>query len=227
MTIKTILALFSGTLAMLILITILLKHYKIACWRGIPISVLLTVMGTIGTYIWFFVESSFFGGRSYYGAVFLVPLFFKLLAKYVGVPYRDVIDVCAPAECVMLAIMKYQCLIDGCCGGRFIDLPVDGRTIVFPSQMVEMTNALILMVALMCMAFHEKNRGKIYPWYMILYGITRFVLNWFREDLTPLLLGLPAGNLWSVLSVIVGFLWLFDYKVVIVPQKNSHSDISL
>lgn len=225
MTLKTILVLSIGTLAMMLLITILMKHYGIACWKGIPVSVLLTVTGTIGTYIWFFLEGSWFGGRSYYGAVFIVPVCFKYAAKYVRIPYGELMDFCAPAECVMLAIMKYQCFVDGCCGGRTINVATYGTGFVFPSQIVELANALILMAVLMCMAFAPKNRGKVYPWYLILYGITRFVLNWFREDTTPLLMGLPAGNLWSVLAVFIGILWLHDYKIAIVKNEQSQNEV--
>lgn len=221
MTLKTILALSTGTLAMLILITILMKRYSIACWKGIPVSILLTVTGTIGTYIWFFVEGSWFGGRSYYGAVFLVPIAFAYLARYINIPYSELMDFCAPAECIMLVIMKYQCLIDGCCGGRTLGVTADGVGIIFPSQIVELSNALILAAVLMCMAFSSRNRGKIYAWYMILYGATRFVLNWFREDTTPLLMALPAGNLWSLLAVFIGTLWLLDYKIAIVKNEKN------
>lgn len=218
MTLKTILALSAGTCAMLILILIMMKLYRVRLWKGLPVAILLTVTGTVGTYIWFFVESSMFGGRSYYGAVFLVPLAFVFLAKWLHIPYGELMDFCAPAECVMLAIMKYQCLVDGCCAGKvLLSIAIDG-SVIFPSQTVELVNALVLMAVLMGMAFFKKFRGKIYPWYLVLYGTTRFVLNFFRAEATPLLLCLPVGNLWSLLAVFVGVLWLTDRKLAIVKK---------
>ena len=218
MTLKTIGALTLGTLAMLILILIMMKRYGVKLWKGLPVAVMLTITGTIGTYIWFFVESSLFGGRSYYGAVFLVPLAFVYVAKLIKIPYGDLMDFCAPAECIMLVIMKYQCLVDGCCGGKvLLSIAMDG-SVVFPSQMTELVNALLIATLLMVMAISRKGRGKLYPWYLVIYGGTRFVLNFFRADTHPLLLGLPAGNLWSLLAIFLGILWLTDRKITIVRK---------
>lgn len=204
---------------MLILILIMMRMYRVRMWKGLPVAVILTVTGTIGTYIWFLIECSFFGGRSYFGAVFLVPLAFVYIAKLLRIPYGHLMDFCAPAECVMLAIMKYQCLLDGCCGGKVLySIALDG-SVVFPSQMAELINAFILMIVLLVMGYFPKNRGKIYGWYLLLYGITRFVLNLLRETATPFLLGLPIGNVWSLLAIFIGFLWLTDRKLIILKTE--------
>ena len=223
MTIQTILALSIGTAAMLIPIMALALRYRIAFWKSVPIAVLMTITGTISTYIWFFIEASGFGGRSYYGAVFLIPVCFIPVAKLMKIQYGELMDLCAPAECVMLAIMKYQCLVDGCCGGIILRILEDGTEIQFPSQMVELGNALLITAALLILAFCGKWRGKVYPWYLIIYGVTRFVLNFYRKDNYPLLVGLPSGNVWSLLAIFVGILWLTDRTVAIVKRRPEHN----
>lgn len=222
MTTKTIIALSIGTLAMLILIVIMMKWYKVRLWKGIPVAIILTIIGTISTYIWFFVEASWFGGRSYYGAVFFVPPAFAFIAKWMRIPHKEVLDFCAPAECVMLAIMKYQCLVDGCCSGIFLYMTAEGKEVYFPSQIVELINALVLVILLMYLARYSKNRGKVYAWYLVLYGTTRFVLNWFRAANTPMLMGLPEGNVWSLIAVIWGVLWLKNYRLVLLKQEEKN-----
>ena len=226
MNIRTIVALSVGTGAMLIVIAALMSCYKEKLWKSVLTSLLLTIAGTLGTYIWFFVECSSFGGRSYYGAVFLVPIAFVFVAKWMRIPYGDLMDYCAPAECVMLAIMKYQCYVDGCCGGMTLCMPEDGLAIYFPSQIVELVNAVLIMIVLMAIAINKKYRGKVYAWYLIIYGATRFVLNWFRSANYPLLLGLPAGNLWSLLAVFIGLLWLTDRKLAIVKKDIPKIEVS-
>ena len=222
---KTILALSAGTGAMLVLIVALMICYKEKLWKSIPVSLLLTITGTLGTYIWFFVELSGWGGRSYYGAVFLVPIAFVFVAKWMRIPYGDLMDYCAPAECVMLAIMKYQCFVDGCCEGIVIQYLEDGSEVLFPSQIVELVNALVVMAVLLAIAFNKKYRGKVYALYLIIYGVTRFVLNWFRNDNLPLLLGLPSGNLWSLLAIFIGFLWLTDRKLAVVNKSFGITEV--
>lgn len=218
---KTILALSAGTGAMLILIAVLMISYKEKLWKSVPVSLLLTITGTLGTYIWFFVELSGWGGRSYYGAVFLVPVAFMFVARWMRIPYGDLMDYCAPAECVMLAIMKYQCLVDGCCGGIILRVLEDGSEVLFPSQIVELVNALVVMAILLVIAIKKKYRGKVYAWYLIIYGVLRFILNWFRSDNLPLLLGLPSGNIWSLLAVFIGVLWLLDLRLAIVKKTSA------
>lgn len=218
---KTIIVLLIGTCAMMIPIMILMKRYQVKTLKGIPVAFVLTITGTMGTYIWHFVESSWFGPRSFYGAVFLVPLAFLFVAKRIRIPYGDLMDFCAPAECVMLAIMKYQCFVDGCCAGKALRWIAADGSVVFPSQIVELVNALAIMVVLMGLAFSKKSRGKIYAWYLVIYGVTRFVLNLFRDNTSPLLMGLPAGNLWSLLALFVGILWLTDRKLVIVKKTSA------
>ena len=203
---------------MLILMLIIGIKYRMNLWKCIPVAVVLTIVGTIGTYLMYFVENASFEGSSYFGAVFFVPIVFIVFSKLIKIPYGDLLDLCAPAECIMLVLMKYQCLINGCCSGRMLYLTPEGVAVMFPSQLVELINAVVLMLVLMVMALSQKWRGKIYPWYLIIYGCTRFVLNWFRFT-SPLLMGLPAGNLWSLVAIFIGVLWLTDRKIVIVKKK--------
>jgi len=215
---ETLLILLLGTLAMLILMLIIGIKYRMNLWKCIPVAVVLTIVGTIGTYLMYFVENASFEGSPYFGAVFFVPIVFIVFSKLIKIPYGDLLDLCAPAECIMLVLMKYQCLINGCCSGRMLYLTPEGVAVMFPSQLVELINAVVLMLVLMVMALSQKWRGKIYPWYLIIYGCTRFVLNWFRFT-SPLLMGLPAGNLWSLVAIFIGVLWLTDRKIVIVKKK--------
>lgn len=212
MTTNTVVVLLIGTCAMLVPILILMMCYRVSLWKGFPASFILTVTGTVGTYIWFIVENGGFGGRSFYGAVFLVPPAFWFVAKYLKISFGELMDFCGPAECVMLVIMKYKCMLDGCCGGKVIRIAEDGNAVVFPSQLAEMIAAASLFVVLMILAMIKANRGTIYPWYMILYGATRFVLNFFRAEQSAYFLGLPPGHVWSILSVVLGIIWIVIYR---------------
>lgn len=209
---KTIIVLLIGTCAMMIPMFFQSKKHQIPRWKILPVSFVLTVVGVLGTYIWFFVENFWFGGRSFYGAVFLVPVAFLLFAKIIDIPYGSLMDLCAPAECVMLAIMKTQCLIDGCCKGRMFVFN-GGKEFRFPSQIAELVAAFILVLVLMLMFYRKGHRGKIYPWYLILYGASRFVLNFFRDEWAQYSGGIPPlGTIWSVCAVIIGVVWIILYN---------------
>ena len=200
---KLILYLTIGTAVMLVPIVIQSLWYKIKLWKSIIVAVLLTVSGTVGTYIMYFIENHWWGGTSFFGAVFFVPLAFIGVAYLLKLPYNELLDLCAPAECMMLVIMKVQCLLAGCCQGRLLF-----QGFRFPSQAAELINALALAGILMWIAYKGRGKGRIYPMYLVLYGVTRFILNFFREEFVTTDMIVPFGTIWSVVAVAAGILWL-------------------
>lgn len=205
---KLLIYLSIGTLVMLLPILMQVKLYGIKVWKSIPIAIVLTISGTIGTYIWFYIENHWIGGTSFYGAVFVVPVIFIGVAKVLKLPYWKLLDISAPAECAMLMVMKIQCLISGCCSGMELFITEAGTKVFFPSQIMEFLNAFIIMVILLLLSRKGKHKDKIYPLYMIVYGVTRFILNIFRESKAVFLLGMTAGAMWSICSLMIGTILL-------------------
>ena len=70
---KVLLYVAIGTVVMYIPIIIQTIWYKISVWKSVVIALFLAISGTISTYLMFAVENRFFGGISFYGAVFFVP----------------------------------------------------------------------------------------------------------------------------------------------------------
>ena len=187
------------------------KYYGIKKSRIIWLIILCSIAGVLCVKLMFFIESGNWSGQSYFGAVFFLPVFLILIAWIVRIPYYQAADLCAPANCVMLALMKVQCLRAGCCIGRVLWLNKFGEEVRYPSRVTELVFALAIMVFLIEMMKNEKWRGKIYPLFMIAYGCIRFLLNLTRET-EPFLWIIPAGNLWSMVSVAAGYIWLHMLK---------------
>lgn len=197
-----------GSLAMLISMLLRKGHFpQVALWKMILLTVWLTITGVAGTMILAYIEMGTFGGTSFYGAVLLVPILI-LPAMLMKVPYKDILNLCAPAECAMLVVMRFDCLDKGCCFGRYLP----GLEIQFPSQIAEMVVGVIVMVVLIRM--HGKDRQvQLYPRYMILYGVFRFILQGFRYGGTdPWVMGLSQGHFWSLTSIVIGTAWLLLSK---------------
>lgn len=206
---------------MLLPILLQAKWKRIPLWKCFPLAIFLTIAGTLGTYLLFFIENHWIGGTSFFGAVFLVPLLFVIVAKLLRLQYGVAMDLCAPAECAMLVIMKIQCVISGCCEGRTLYLFGDMNAFVFPSQIAELLNALIIMIVLLWMSRSNRIQNVTYPWYMIIYGCSRFVLNIFRQEWITTDMFLPYGNIWSLVAITVGVLWLLvARKIAIVKNKT-------
>lgn len=203
-----VISLVVGTIAMAA-VMLLPRRWQagLPMWKTLLSAAVLTVLGVLGAKLMFLIESGFWAGTSFYGAMFFPPLFMVLLALLLRVPPLALLDLCAPAECVMLAILKMQCAVNGCCVGILLTITADGTYIRFPSQIIELLNALVLMVMLLWLIRKGTWQGRIYPIYMLLYGITRFILNLLR-DTKPFLLGLPAGNFWSLVAIVIALIWL-------------------
>ncbi|MBQ6685998.1 MAG: prolipoprotein diacylglyceryl transferase, partial [Firmicutes bacterium] len=125
------------------------------------------------------------------------------------IPHNQLMDCCGPAGCVMVAFMRTRCLATGCCSGRIYYMSGTQEAIQFPSQIVELCTGLILAVVILGMFYKGKGHGRLYAWFMILYGITRFILNYFRGDQSLFILGMTPGHFWSIISVLIGVIWLF------------------
>ena len=180
---------------------------QIAVWKMAIVALLVLVTGVGGSMILAYIELGEFGGTSFYGAVLLVPIL-MFPAMLLKISYKDILNLTAPAECAMLVVMRFDCLGNGCCFGRY--LPQLG--VQFPSQVAEMVVGATIMLTLI--RLHKKDRqALLYPWYMILYGVCRSVLQCFRYGgLDPWVLGLSQGHFWSLISMTIGTAWLLLSK---------------
>ena len=182
-------------------------------WKTLVIAIFLLCAGTLGACLMSWLEEGGWGGRSYYGAVFMVLAACVLFSKLLQMPFSKLTDLSAPAGTAMLALMRVKCYMDGCCSGRVIYRNAEGVATYFPNQLVELGLGIVLTVLLLAFSRKEKFQGTIYGWYLLLYGAARFVLNFFRWNLKPFLWVIPSGTLWSMIAVIFGILWLvYDKK---------------
>lgn len=210
-----------GAILMCIPIALQMKWYGIALWKISIVSISIVITGFFGSEILFFLENGFWGGKSFFGAIFLSPLTFFFVAKLIRIPYLESLDICATAGCLILALLKVQCLVEGCCQGITLFMNSDYVYVRFPSQIVEFVVALILVVVLLVLSHNKANRGRIYPMTLVMYGMARFVLNFLRDDWDRahnMNLPIPIGNIWSIIAVAIGVTWLM---MVRRKQKNS------
>lgn len=205
-----------------------MRWYREKLWKSIFISLSIIITGLIGSRLWFFMENAEWGGLSFFGAVYFAPITFLLVARILRMPYVYSLDYCAVAGCLALGILKVDCLISGCCRGIVLYQKENGDAVRFPSQIIEFVVALILVVVLLFLSRKENNRGKIYPLTLVLYGLTRFVLNLFRDDwdrTKELGLLIPLGNIWALIAIIVGVLWLWcPWQKIDKTKKSSNRE---
>lgn len=201
---ELLLILLISAAGMCALMALQMKWYGIHPWKSVAVTIALLLTGLFGSEMWYYVENLHFGGRSFYGAVFFSPLVFWPISKMLQLRYGDVMDFVAPAGCLTLALVKLQCFRDGCCEGKAIGIDENHIYILFPSQLVEMLVFLVISILLFTMSYKQRFRKQIFLWFLVLYGGSRFVLDFFRSHTGSYALGLSAGSFWSLIAFLIG-----------------------
>ena len=94
-------------------------------------------------------------------------------------------DLMAPCFCLAHAGGRIGCLMAGCCYGMEYSGPcavvLDGVSRL-PTQPMEAGFLVILSGILMAVFLKKPRRGTVTGWYMILYAVWRFIIEFFRAD---------------------------------------------
>ncbi|BDF71095.1 prolipoprotein diacylglyceryl transferase [Oscillospiraceae bacterium] len=215
-----------GVAAMILLLCLRRSRYRLSLVQAILSGLLLAVFGVIGAKLLFIAENWRTvlqsgitpGGMSFFGTVFLLPAILALTAPLFRMRPLAFIDYCTPAVPLMLAVMRIGCFFTGCCGG--VSITLAGATFPLPVQLFECAlDFLILDVMLQIEKKHGPS-GALYPLFMLLYGIVRFLLEFFRMT-EKVLLRLSNGQYFSILCIVFGGLLLFRLKRKFINSSGS------
>lgn len=189
-------------------------------YAAAPLALLHTVVGVACVMAFAKLENlwrtSEFGLLSLFGAIFFLPLFYFLLAKISKRKTADVFDVFTVSMVFTLLCARINCLFEGCCLGAFISGTEGPR---WPTREIEIGFYVVILAFLILRILRKKNHGEIYPLYMVIYGVFRFVIEFFRDPGkgAPLIGVLHISHIWAILSVILGLSIYFE-----VQKKHSN-----
>jgi phosphatidylglycerol:prolipoprotein diacylglycerol transferase len=151
------------------------------------------------------------------------------LIRHYRLPFWKVTDAFAPGVALGQAIGRQGCFAAGCCWGKPTTLPwgvefgelahrITGVPVgvhLHPTQLYE--SAACVVIFLLLLRLHRRKRfdGEVIAAYAVLYGLTRFLIEFVRDDprgdimgLTTLT-GLSTSQLISLLVVVGGLVFLF------------------
>lgn len=194
------------------------RWYSYSTVKGLALSALIPLSAYLSACIMYLVENGGWGGISLFGGLLLMPLWSILFAKVLRLPYKTVTDVCAPAGMANIAVMKINCLKEGCCRGIVLSQLSANGEVRFPSQAVEFSVAAAFVWVILVAMKKGKWRGMLYPYAMLMYCSSRFFLDLLRET-EPFLLGMSAGCFWSIVGVILALVWVYMEKRY-TPKTN-------
>lgn len=147
-----------------------------------------------------------FGAISTYGIYFLCPPILILLAWARKEDARNWLDVYTLYAMPSLFLLRCNCLLAGCCGGRMIP----GTSLRWPVRQAEMVFYVVMLLVLLRREKRAAASGTGFPLLMVVYGIFRFVEEWFRSGSGDSLIHL--AHVWSLVSIVIGLGFYYELK---------------
>ncbi len=167
------------------------------------------------------------GNANYYGSLVAWMIMVSFLTVLFKVSPLKVHDLFAPALPLQLFFAKLACFFHGCChgfelsGGFYFNHYTERYE--FPVQLVEALIALALFFFIRWYAKRNKHVGSVFPVYLSLYSVSRFLTEFLRADLPNVVGPFDAYQVMSVVFALVGLFLL--YNVWIVGDKiQEHYD---
>ncbi len=159
------------------------------------------------------------GGLAFYGG-FVFGLAAILIYLYrAQIPVFSFLDFAAPATALGYAIARFGCFMNGCCYGKTttvmwgVVFPVIDGLKRHPTQLYSVGAGLLIFIFLVWVTRRGVHfQGQAFCLFLILYGMSRSVIELFREN-TQLSGGAIEASLAALgLAVIGGLLYLFLFK---------------
>ncbi len=197
------------------------KNFKLPLKKVIPFVIIVYVISVAWMFFLYWAESGFknFGGNNIVRIFVWVPVFAYPFAKLFKLDFKTVCDYLAPVVCVQHGVSHFGCIFAGCCHGYEWSHGVWNHVLeryLFPIQPIE---ALVAVGIVLFIWLRQKKRGfkvdgESYPIMLILFGYTRFLLE-FARDNEKLFLGISSLAIHALIMGIVGTEWYF-----IAHRKN-------
>jgi phosphatidylglycerol:prolipoprotein diacylglycerol transferase len=155
------------------------------------------------------------GGLIFYGGLIGGTLLVLALVKMRHLSVAKVADIVAPALALGSAIGRIGCFANGCCYGKETHVPwavtfTDNLSVasplgvpLHPTQLYEFTYNMISLVIILWVGKRVKKEGILFWLYVMLYGMFRFIVEFFRADPVAFA-GMSASQIFSIVLFVVG-----------------------
>lgn len=168
-----------------------------------------------------FLEYFNTAGLVFYGGLIGCILFILLYSVIFKIPFWGVLDILIPALPLTQGFGRIGCFLVGCCYGvpsphgiMLNASPVAPHDVaLLPIQLIESAGVFALFLIMMVYGSKHREPGKLFSLYLIVYGILRFVLEFFRYDAIRGSIGPLSVSQWfSIGATAVGIYFAWFYK---------------
>ncbi|UCD88150.1 MAG: prolipoprotein diacylglyceryl transferase [Desulfobacterales bacterium] len=133
------------------------------------------------------------GGLVFYGGFIAAVITAGWYIRRHGLPFLKTADIIAPSIAFGQFVGRVGCFFAGCCYGKTCDLPwavtfthaeslAPMAVPLHPTQIYSSLNGLFIFLVLVGLKGIKRFQGQVFWTYVLLYGVTRFILEYFRGD---------------------------------------------
>ena len=145
------------------------------------------------------------GGLVFYGGLLLAFIVTVWFLKKHKLSFWKIADIISPSLAIGIAIGRIGCFLNGCCYGKissqwgvsfpgaqnspaFAQQVLDGlipptaqcSLPVIPTQLYDSLSGIVLFLMLLILEKHKKFEGYVFSWFLLMYSISRFIIEGFR-----------------------------------------------
>lgn len=164
--------------------------YEYSLLQSIFMAAAISFFGILGVCVLGYIQSGFKTiNTSFMGALIFTPICVGFFSIIIGKKFLSGMLFSVPGICLMGCLMKFGCYFTGCCGGKIID------GIQIPIQLIEALISLVIFIVILLVEMKKKKY--ILALYLLLYSVTRFIIEYFR-DVRYDFIGMSMGQVTSL-----------------------------
>jgi phosphatidylglycerol:prolipoprotein diacylglycerol transferase len=173
-------------------------------------------------------------GFVFYGSLIGGILGMFIYSRRSKLPFFAFMDLFIPSLALGQAFGRIGCFCAGCCYGSpshafcAVTFPAGGAAPagvpLLPTQLFESAFLFVLTVVLVLILKRKKPFGTVTGWYLVLYGVWRFIIEFFRSDERGSVGSLSTSQFIGIFVVLAGIVLLLIVKKGILKTASLPED---
>ena len=195
------------------------KKLNAKWWEVLILVLIHTGYGVLTVKFFALLEAGFdstrAGNMSLFGGIFFMPIMYFAYAKIKKLPVSLVFDVFVVPLAATLLLARCNCFHAGCCQG----IVIGSNGFKWPAREIDLAIHALFLIFAIPWIVKDKSRGMAYPLYMTVYGLFRFINEWFRKSSSESIFHI--GHVWAIISFILGITILV---IMFIKSKKRGND---
>ena len=215
---------FAGILTIFLAGWNIRRYFDFSFSRATILVVLDLILGYLLIWLMSWISGGGeFNGYNYVRVVPVIAIIFIPISYIFNEPLWKVSDFLAASGAAMQGVSHLGCVFAGCCHGYPSQWGIYSNIAqekCFPIQPIEAIINILIAFVLCWMVKKKKEQKYLFMWYMIMFGATRFVCEFYRNN-RKVWHNISELALYALASLVIGIIALVFTKLL---SKRSWKD---